>query len=110
MEILTALLLVRVTVGMKRNEFFDILKRLMNASDNVNEVMWYAAGGGHIEIVKLCKEWGKTAFNGAMASAAEDGHFEIVELCKEWGATNFNQTMVYAALFGHVEIVKLSKE
>ena len=39
--------------------WFDILKRLMNASDNVNEVMWYAAGGGHIEIVKLCKEWGQ---------------------------------------------------
>ena len=62
---------------------FDILKRLMNASDNMNEVMRHAAGGGHVE---------------------------IVELSEEYGSTNFNQTMVYAALFGHVEIVKLSKE
>ena len=36
--------------------WFDILKRLMNASDNVNEVVWYAAEDGHIKIVKLCKE------------------------------------------------------
>ena len=62
---------------------FDILKRLMNENDNVNEVMQYAAYGGHIETVKLCKEWGTTAFAGAMASAAEFGHVEIVELCKE---------------------------
>ena len=39
---------------------FDILKRLVmvDEDDNVNEVMRYAAYGGHIEIVKLCKEWG----------------------------------------------------
>ena len=58
---------------------FDILKRLINASYNMNEVMWHAAGGGHVEIVELCKEWGATHFDQTMAAAAEGGHVEIVE-------------------------------
>ena len=47
---------------------FDILKRLMMVDENgnVNEVMRYAAYGGHIEIVKLSKEWGAADFDAAM--------------------------------------------
>ena len=55
----------------------------------MNEVMWHAAGGGHVEIVELCKEWGATHFDQTMAAAAEGGHVEIVELCKEWGGNGF---------------------
>ena len=29
---------------------------------------------GHIDIVKLCKEWGATKFDWAMENAAEGGH------------------------------------
>ena len=43
-----------------------------------------AAWGGHIEIVKLCKEWGATKFKSAMRAAAWGGHIEIVKLCREW--------------------------
>ena len=42
-----------------------------------------AAKGGHVEIVKLCKEWGATDFNWAMSKAAWEGHVEIAKLCKE---------------------------
>ena len=56
--------------------------------------------------LKLCGEW-KT--NNAMAKAAKGGHVEIVKLCKEWGATDFNWAMSYAAKRGHVEIVKLCR-
>ena len=34
------------------------------------------------DIVKLCGEW---ETNNAMAKAAKGGHVEIVKLCKEWG-------------------------
>ena len=64
---------------------FDILKRLMNASDNMNEVMRHAAGGGHVEIVELSEEYGSTNFNQTMVYAALFGHVKIVELCEEWG-------------------------
>ena len=44
-----------------------------------------AVEGGHVEIVKLCKEWGATNFNDAFESAEERGdHVEIVKLCREW--------------------------
>ena len=43
-----------------------------------------AAKGGHVEIVKLCKEWGATDFNWAMTYAAWEGHVEIVKLCRGW--------------------------
>ena len=43
-----------------------------------------AAVGCHVDIVKLCKEWGATDFSWAMLNAAESGQVEIVKLCKEW--------------------------
>ena len=44
-----------------------------------------AAEGGHVEIMKLCKEWGATNFNDAFLSAEGRGdHVEIVKLCREW--------------------------
>ena len=48
-------------------------------------LLWGAAGSGHIEVVKLCKEWGATDFDRAMVRAVESGHIEIFKLCKEWG-------------------------
>ena len=52
--------------------------------------MWAAVyGGRHVEIVKLCKDWGATDFSGVMAIAASKGHIEIVKLGKDWGATDF---------------------
>ena len=56
----------------------------MGATD-FNWAMSYAAKGGHVEIVKLCKEWGATDFDEAMEEAAREGHVEIVKLYKEWG-------------------------
>ena len=53
-----------------------------NAISNLYDwAMSYAAKGGHVEIVKLCKEWGATDFNRAMSNAAWEGHVEIVKLC-----------------------------
>ena len=59
--------------------WFDILKRLMNASDNMNDVIWHAAGGGQIEIIELFfrKVLREATFDGAMAAAAEGGHVEM---------------------------------
>ena len=69
-----------------------------------------AAENGHIEIVKLCKEWGATNFNGAMILAAKNGHVEVMKLCKEWGVTYLDYAMILAAENGHIETVKLYRE
>ena len=78
------------------------------------------AGSGHVEIVKLCKEWRATGFDEAMIEAAGSDNVEIVKLCKECRAKNFNSVMRDAvvdkhsrshttetARRGHVEIMKL---
>ena len=80
--------------------------------------MFYAALGGHIEIVKLCKEYGGTDYDMSMYCAAKNGHIEIVKLCKEYGGTNYNAAMeiedsyieVYGAENGDDKIVKLCRE
>jgi len=43
-----------------------------------NEVMRNAAAEGHIELVKLCKEFGATHFNLAMVRAAGEGTSKMV--------------------------------
>ena len=55
-----------------------------------------AANSGYVEFVKLCKDWGATDFDGALAGAAMRGYVEIVELCREWGATDFDEAMACA--------------
>ena len=82
----------------------------MNQTRKFLNDMTKAAKGGHVEIVKLYKEWGATYFDEVMSYAAKGGHVEIVKLCKEWGATDFDEAMSNAAWEGHVEIVKLCKE
>ena len=44
----------------------------MSATD-FDRAMRDAARGGHIEIVRLLKDWGATEFNWAMAKAADQG-------------------------------------
>ena len=71
--------------------------------------MLLAAINGHLEIVKLCKEWGATDYDGAMWWATINGHLEIVKLCKEWGALAFKDydgAMRWAALDANIEIVR----
>ncbi len=78
---------------------------------NVNCItvaMAAAAANGHIEIVRLCHEWGADG-NTAMAMAAKGGHEAIVRLCHEWGADG-NTAMAYAAKFGQEAIVRLCHE
>ena len=68
-----------------------------------------AAYGGHVEIIKLCREYGETDFDGAMGWAASRGHIEIVKLCREYGATSIGEAARSAAFEGHIEIVKLCR-
>ena len=70
-----------------------------------------AAGCGHVEIVKLCREYGATDFDEAMVSAATEGDIEIVKLCREYGAADFDESYGLSSWSrGDIEIVKLCKE
>ena len=61
----------------------------------LNHDMCQAAKSGHLEIVKVCKEWGATEFDCTMKEAAESGHFEIVKVCREWSKNFYGQSQHY---------------
>jgi hypothetical protein len=42
----------------------------------------FAEENGHVEIVKLFKDWGANAFNSVMTNSAND-RMEIVKFCKK---------------------------
>ena len=71
--------------------------------------MLNAVRNGHESIVILCKEWGATDFDGAMARAVANGHESIVKLCKEWGATKFWWVITYTAMHGRGDRHELYK-
>jgi Ankyrin repeats (3 copies) len=86
-------------------------KEYKDSEDIFNLAMvWAAAGGGHMEIVKLLIEKGATDFDWGMNEAARGGQMEIIKLMIEKGATDFNRAMANAALGGHMEIVKFMIE
>jgi Ankyrin repeats (3 copies) len=95
------------TKGYNPEEFY---KRNKDKRYIFNKAMYYAARGGHMEIVKLMIEKGVTDFNSGMRNAAEGGHMEIVKFLIEKGATGFSGAMAYAAKGGHMEIVKFMIE
>ena len=82
--ITTPLIVVGILQELKKDKDEILLDRMLSSRATV------AARDGHIEKVKLCKDWGATDFSNAMDEAALGGHIEIVKLCKEWGATDFN--------------------
>ena len=51
---------------------------------NFDDAMCEAAFKGHVEIVKLCKEYGATDLDSSMWRAAKSGHIEIVKLFRGW--------------------------
>ena len=76
-----------------------------DSATKYNEAIAAAAEGGHIDIIRLCKQWGATDFNHAMVTAAEGGHIDIVRQLKKWGAIDYNWVMLHAAEGGHNDIV-----
>jgi hypothetical protein len=74
---------------------------------NIYRAIDTAALNGHIEVVKICKEWGAKSFDMAMFRAAEGGHSDIVRLCESWGVTDFAYAWDTASYRGHYDIVKM---
>jgi len=78
--------------------------------EGIEIAMRNAAKKGHIESVKLYKQFGATDYDLPMKNSAKNGHIKIVKLCKVWDATDYEWAMCEAAKNGHIEIVKLCKE
>ena len=77
---------------------------------NEDELLGKSAGGGHLEAMRICRDWGATDFNGAMVCAATRDQIAALRLCKEWGARNFDTILIFAAGIGQEKIMRLSRE
>ena len=51
---------------------------------NFDKAMLWAAWGGRIEIVNLCKDCSAKNFDAVMSRSAWGGYIEIVKLCRGW--------------------------
>ena len=91
-------------------KYSKILKLIVDEPTNYNKIMYSAALGGHIEIVKLMLEKGANNYNWAMECTAIGDHMEIERLMLEKGANDYNWAMKNAASGGHMDIVKLMIE
>ena len=91
------------------NGHYDIVKLLIEWDDGryVDIGMAHAAEEGHTDIVGLCRDNGATDFVRAILYAIRNGHVEIVRLFKEWDVMDdFEDALAEAARYGHIEIVK----
>ena len=60
-----------------------LMKLIIDEPTYYNKIMYRAAEGGHIEIVKLMLEKGATDYNRVMYKAAKGGHMDIVKCMLE---------------------------
>ena len=77
-----------------------------------DSIMFYAANGGHIKIVKLMLEKGANNYNWAMNEASSGGHIDVVMLMLDLIRENniivdYDDAIIEATRYYHIEIVKL---
>lgn len=74
---------------------------------DLNIIMAYAAGWGHIQMVKRLLQLGARDYNSGMKAAAQGGHRDIVHLMVDNGAKDYNSAMMAAAIGNRLDIVEL---
>ena len=71
----------------------------------------YAAGNGHLEVLKYLREEVKAPWDSRTASwAAENGHLHILEYLVERKYDQFDDMRVGAAMNGHLDCLKYLRE
>ena len=81
----------------------------LTPTNALNKSLRLAAYGGHIECMKLLRNWGATKFDGALTWAAAGGYIDCMKLLYKWGARHFDEALEDAAYEGHIECMKLAK-
>jgi hypothetical protein len=69
-----------------------------------------AAEGGHLELIKWARENGCPWDSGTCAEAALGGQLEVLKWARENGCPWDSDTCAYAALGGHLEVLKWAME
>ena len=83
---------------------------------NPTSLLLFAAKSGTLSLMKLAKGQGATHFDWAFSEAAMCGHLDCMKLAKEWDATSewsatyFNWALENAKDGGHLECMELLRK
>jgi len=83
---------------------------LVNYRDDIemlNQGLFGACCGGHLDIIKLLLELDATNFNSGFDGACKGGFMNIINMMIELGATKFEDGLYFACDGNHVEIVRM---
>ncbi|MCK9608179.1 MAG: hypothetical protein M0R33_17175 [Methylomonas sp.] len=75
-----------------------------------NDILRFAAAGGHKTLCEIAKNWGATDFNRALKFATRKGQKDTCVLMKNFGATDFDGMLRKAARHGNRELCILARE
>lgn len=93
------------------NGHLEVLKYLdkceLHSNWNDYSMIWGAAGGGHLEVVKWLRARGCPWTSIATYGAAEQGHLEVLEWALENGCPCSDCAVPGAARNGHLSVLKL---
>ena len=73
----------------------------------INDGLYGACLGGHIELVNLMISRGADDWNNGLSGACRGGHIELVNLMISRGADDWNYGLSGACYGGHIELVNL---
>jgi hypothetical protein len=86
------------------------LKKAVELGAPTDHVCFYAAKGGHLELLKWVRENGCLADSRTCANAAFGGHLELLKWARQDGCPWDSGTCAQAALGGHLEVLKWARE
>ena len=86
------------------------LKKAVELGAPTDNLCFYAAKGGHLEVLKWLRENGCPWDSCTCYSAAKGGHLEVLKWLRENGCPWDSNTCDFAAKGGHLEVLKWARQ
>ncbi|MFA6166461.1 MAG: hypothetical protein WC700_07600 [Gemmatimonadaceae bacterium] len=76
-------------------------------SDALNIALGEAALNGHVDVMKMCHEWGATNFHEACNRAVTESQLKALALCLEWGMPAQHMDFTRSSIFLNEDCEKI---
>jgi hypothetical protein len=86
------------------------LKKAVEMGAPTDNLCFYAAKGGHLELLKWAREKGCPWDSDTCAYAAKGGHLEVLKWARQNGCPWNSNTCSSASYCGHLEVLKWARE
>lgn len=104
-----------ITEGAAEHGHIDIVKYMIDKAEVIdyNDIMYEAARGGHMDIVRMMLSLEANDYQGTLNGAAFGGNMDIVKLMLKLlkgQPVDYNQPLIQASFRGNIEIAQLMLE